>query len=225
MLPHLYLITQPVSNISYEDQVEKACRGGIKLVQLRMKNTTSDEYLDTAIRVKAVTKHFGATLIINDNPNIARLSGADGVHLGRSDMSPPEARKLLRPGMLLGGTADCFERICEIYPYVDYIGLGPFRFTTTKEKLSPILGIDRYNYIINRMREQKMNKPVFAIGGIILNDIPALLETGVYGIALSSSVVKAADITLAAQTYTQLIDKEKNKLQKTSFSSSVVMNN
>jgi thiamine-phosphate pyrophosphorylase len=209
MLPRLYLITQPVKGISLEEEVEKACIGGVRLVQLRMKKTSSDEYLDMSIRIRAITKKYGSTLIINDNPNIARLCGADGVHLGRSDMSPPEARRLLNPGMILGGTADSFERIAEIYPYVDYIGLGPYRFTTTKEKLSPILGIAGYQRILACMRKAKMDKPVFAIGGIVLNDIPDLLNTSVHGIALSSSIVKAADISLSAKEHIQLIEKEK----------------
>ena len=103
------------------------------------------------------------------------------------------------PECYWGGTANTFDRISDIYPYVDYIGLGPFRFTNTKQNLSPILGLEGYSHIMNKMREAGMSKPVFAIGGIEHADIPLIMETGVYGIALSSTIAKAACISEAAE--------------------------
>jgi len=197
-LPKLYYITQPIAGLTYSQQVEQVCQGGVRLIQLRIKNISEEEYMAIVLDVKLVTDRYQATLIVNDNITIACAANASGVHVGLHDISPPKARKLLLPRMLLGGTANTFERIQEIYPYVDYIGLGPFRFTTTKQNLSPILGIEGYSRIMQQMREQGMTKPVYAIGGIEPEDICSILETGVHGIALSSTIAKAVSISEAA---------------------------
>lgn len=208
----LYYITQPLANITYAEQVERVCMGGIRLIQLRMKDVSVEEYLNTALQVKQVTDTYSAKLIINDNLNIACASGAAGVHLGINDIHPAKARLKVAHGTLIGGTANTFERIKEIYAYVDYIGLGPFAFTTTKKNLSPILGIEGYQHIMQQMRDANITKPVYAIGGIEPNDIPAILHTGVSGIALSSTIAKSIDITqttaMLLATYFELHAKE-----------------
>ena len=198
-LSKIYYITQPVADMSYAQQVEQVCKGGVRLIQLRIKGVSDNEYLAVAKEVKCVADRYNATLIVNDNIEVACAAKVSGVHVGLNDALPLEARKRLLPGMLLGGTANTFERICEIYSYVDYIGLGPFRFTTTKQNLSPILGLEGYRQIMKQMREAGMSKPVFAIGGIEHVDIPLIMETGVYGIALSSTIAKSECISEAAE--------------------------
>jgi thiamine-phosphate pyrophosphorylase len=133
-------------------------------------------------------------LIINDRVEVAAAVDADGVHVGREDMSVREARRLLGESKIVGGTANTLEDIREhCLGGADYIGLGPYRFTATKKKLSPILGLDGYQRIMRAMEADGMDIPVMAIGGVGVADVGPLLETGVYGVAFSGLLVQAAD--------------------------------
>ncbi|MDR2692557.1 MAG: thiamine phosphate synthase, partial [Dysgonamonadaceae bacterium] len=135
---------------------------------------------------------YGADLYINDHVEICRRIGATGVHLGKSDMPPGEARKILGKNFIIGGTANTFEDILRLNAEgVDYIGLGPFRFTATKKNLSPVLGLPGYKQIMEQCAVRGINLPVFAIGGITAGDIPALLNSGITGIAMSSAILQA----------------------------------
>lgn len=174
--------------------------GGVRLVQLRLKDIPKDEMVRIAYDVKQVTDSFAAKLVINDNPEIAAQVNAYGVHLGINDMHPKQARSIVGDHLIVGGTANTFERIQELYAYVDYFGIGPFRFTNTKKNLAPILGVDGYTSILQRMRQSKMHKPVYAIGGIEESDFPVLMNTGIHGVAVSSLIAKStnADQTISA---------------------------
>ncbi|MFD1873918.1 thiamine phosphate synthase [Hymenobacter bucti] len=179
---------------------ELACRGGVRWVQLRVKNLPAAEWQQRALAVQAVCRHHGATLIINDNPALALAIGADGVHLGQQDMAPAEARALLGPQFIIGGTANTFADVAGLVAAgVDYIGLGPFRFTATKEKLSPILGLAGYAELLGQCQAAGFTTPIIGIGGVALADVPALLATGLHGVAVSGAIGSAADPTEAAQ--------------------------
>lgn len=207
MLPKLYYITQPVEGVSYTTQVEQVCVGGVRLVQLRLKDVPKDEMVRIAYDVKQVTDSFDAKLIINDNPEIAAHVNAYGVHLGANDMHPKQVRSIVGDHLIVGGTANTFERVLELYAYVDYLGIGPFRFTNTKKNLAPILGIDGYTSILKRMQQNKMHKPVYAIGGIEESDFPALMNTGIHGIAVSSLIAKSTDTEKTISTLNALLNQ------------------
>jgi thiamine-phosphate pyrophosphorylase len=181
---------------------ELACRGGVRWVQLRVKNLPAAEWQQCALDLQTVCRHHGATLIINDNPALALEIGADGVHLGKQDMAPAEARALLGPGFIIGGTANEFADLEGLVAAgVDYIGLGPFRFTTTKEKLSPILALAGYSQLLGHYQAAGFTTPIVGIGGVALADVPALLATGLHGVAVSSAIGGAADPTAAARLF------------------------
>jgi hydroxymethylpyrimidine kinase / phosphomethylpyrimidine kinase / thiamine-phosphate diphosphorylase len=205
--PPLYYITQPLLDLSYTKQVETVCAAGVKILQLRVKDCNYNEFLSLAREIKQITDKYGVILIINDNPEIANLIDAHGVHLGINDMSPAEARKILGKGKIIGGTSNTFKRVLEISSDVDYLGIGPFRFTQTKKNLSPVLGIEGYRNILKQMKDSGINIPVYAIGGIVRNDFSLLMETGIHGIAVSSVIANSSDIT---ETTKELI-KELNK--------------
>ena len=142
-------------------------------------------YIEFGSKAQELCDKYQAVLIINDNVSVAAKCHADAVHLGLDDMSVLEARKLF-PNKIIGGTANTFEHIKQrCNENVDYIGLGPFRFTSTKEKLSPILGLEGYQNIIQKMRQENLSTPIYAIGGIELKDIESIITTGLYGIAVS----------------------------------------
>lgn len=179
---------------SYLDSIQLALEGGCRWIQLRMKDALDEEVRPIAIEAQKLCRHYNATFIIDDRVALVRELGADGVHLGKNDMPIREARQILGPDFIIGGTANTFEDAKAHYEAsADYIGCGPFRFTTTKKKLAPVLGLDGYRHIIQQMRAANINIPVVAIGGITKDDIPAILQTGITGIALSGTVLRADD--------------------------------
>ncbi len=205
----LMYITDMDKNISIAEQVEQVCKGGIKLVQLRMKDTPEDELLRQAYLVKSICDRYNALFIVNDNVRITRQVDADGVHLGKEDMCPNEARTILGNEKIIGSTCNTLEDITKAYTNgVDYVGVGPFRFTTTKKNLSPILGNEGYKSICSEMKRDDISLPVFAIGGITTEDIPDLIESGVHGVALSSYIKNSTDMA----------DKTRNVLNIINFS-------
>jgi thiamine-phosphate pyrophosphorylase len=188
--------------VATAEAAELACRGGVRWVQLRAKNLPAAEWKQRALAVQAVCRHHGAMLLINDNPALALEIGADGVHLGQQDMPPTEARRLLGPDFIIGGTANTFADIEGLVAAgVDYIGLGPFRFTTTKEKLSPMLGLAGYACILARCQNAGFTTPIVGIGGITLADVAALRATGLHGVAVSGAIGSAADPAAAARLF------------------------
>ena len=179
---------------SYLDSIQLALEGGCRWIQLRMKDATDDEVRPIAVEAQKLCRAYGAKFIIDDRVALVRELGADGVHLGKNDMPIREARQILGPDYIIGGTANTFEDAKAHYEAsADYIGCGPFRFTTTKQKLAPVLGLDGYRQIIQQMRAANITIPVVAIGGITKDDIPAILQTGITGIALSGTVLRADD--------------------------------
>lgn len=190
----LQFITHYTGRYTYFDSARMALEGGCQWIQLRMKEATEEEVEKEAIRVQDLCRQYGATFIIDDHVALAKKLHADGVHLGKKDMPIAEARKLLGKDFIIGGTANTFEDVQMHYAAgADYIGCGPFRFTTTKKNLSPVLGLEGYRNIVSRMKEAGINLPIVAIGGIAFEDIPAIMQTGVSGIALSGSILRADD--------------------------------
>ena len=166
--------------------IEKVCKAGGRWIQLRLKNVSLIEHLNAAQQCRKICDQYDAIFIVNDNVGIAAESKADGVHLGLTDANPKDARKQLGEHAIIGGTANTLEDCLKhIKDGVDYIGLGPFRFTKTKEKLSPVLGYEGYRKITTQLAENKNSVPIIAIGGIDINDIQELKNTGISGVAVS----------------------------------------
>ena len=189
----LQFITHYTEKYSYVDSAHIALEGGCRWIQLRMKDAEESLLEETAIIVQNMCKEYGATFIIDDHVLLTKKIQANGVHLGKNDMSIAEAREILGDSFIIGGTVNSFEDILRNLQHVapDYFGCGPFRFTSTKKNLAPILGAEGYREIIRQMRDNHIHIPLVAIGGIGKNDILPLLENGVNGIALSSSILHA----------------------------------
>ena len=185
----LHYITHNLADYPISRQVEDVCKGGCRWVQLRMKNSNTEERLNEAMTIQPIVKQYGAKLIINDDVFVAKMADADGVHIGKDDMSPLEARKILGTNKIIGCTANTLEDVLRLsQDDIDYIGLGPFRFTSTKEKLSPVLGNEGIQQIVGEARAKGIYIPIVAIGGILLDDIGGLMDTGVHGIAVSGAI-------------------------------------
>ncbi|MEI6507144.1 MAG: thiamine phosphate synthase [Bacteroidota bacterium] len=208
MISRLQYITQETEKYSHAELAEFACKGGVNWVQLRVKNIPYDEWKKIAIEVQTVCKKHGATFIINDNVTLAKEIGADGVHLGLNDMNPKEARKILGNNFIIGGTAHHLEEVkFQIENKVDYIGIGPYRFTSTKNDLSEILGLEGIKEIVETFHETSLQIPFIAIGGIKVVDIPSLLTSGIYGVAVSSAINLAENKSESAEQFVQTISK------------------
>jgi len=186
-----------------EDQVRnihQALDAGCDWIQMRFKNQTEKDSFILAEEIKLLCEKYLASFIINDNLYLAQQINADGVHLGLSDMKIDEARTILGVEKIIGGTANTFEDIQNhVKNGCNYIGLGPFRFTNTKEKLSPILGLSGYFEILQKMKKNKIEVPVYAIGGITLKDINPLMETGIHGIAVSGIITESDEKKILIQ--------------------------
>lgn len=190
----LQFITHYNNRWSYLDSVRLALDGGCRWIQLRMKDATPDQIRPVAIQALKMCRDAGAVFIIDDQVELAAEIGADGVHLGKNDMPTDQARAFLGKDFIIGGTANTLDDVRNHWKNgVNYVGCGPFRFTTTKKGLAPVLGLEGYDSIVRGMKSEGIDIPIVAIGGITAGDIPAILATGVNGIALSGTVLSAPD--------------------------------
>lgn len=232
----LHYILCDVPGRPHTELAEAACAGGVRWIQLRLKNKPPEEMLAIAKQVQSVCRKNSATLLVNDYVEIAARIGADGVHLGKLDMAPSEARKMLGDEAIIGATTNSVEDVGRVEvrparsrtreprpgldsngpgldpagrglkPLVDYIGLGPFRFTTTKEKLSPVLGLEGIKRV-----SASTSLPVIAVGGIELGDVEALMAAGISGIAVASAIGNARDVTRAAQEFVRAVENSRKE--------------
>ena len=207
----IQFITHANDRYNYLDGVRIALEGGCRWIQLRMKDASEEEVLKTAESTRKLCRQYDAVFLLDDYVELVERSGADGVHLGKDDMPIDEARRLLGKDKIIGGTANTFEDVKRIYSAgADYIGCGPFRFTTTKKKLSPILGLDAYSRIIKQMNAYRINLPVIAIGGILLPDVSDIMQTGVSGVAVSGAILNANNDDNPVTTMKRFINELKS---------------
>lgn len=207
----LQFITHPSDRYSIVDEVRMAIEGGCRWVQLRMKDASDEEVREMALQLIPMCKETDTFLVIDDRVNVVNDLKVSGVHLGKNDMDPLKARELLGPHAIIGITANTADDILKYKGKdVDYVGLGPFRFTTTKKKLSPVLGLEGYAEIVKQVREAGMNIPIVAIGGITTDDIEPLMATGVNGIAISGTIISAENpVTTTAEIMKRLLNTQK----------------
>ncbi|GFD75360.1 thiamine-phosphate synthase [Tenacibaculum sp. KUL113] len=188
MISKLHYITQGKTPEEHLENVQRACASGAEWVQLRLKNLDPKTILKTAQKAREITNHFQTRLIINDYYKVAKEIKADGVHLGKTDTCPLKAKEYLGDLYIVGGTANTLEDCKKLLEKgVDYIGLGPYQFTETKKNLSPVLGTTGYQVLLE---ELKTTTPIIAIGGITTENIPEIIDTGVYGVAVSGAITQ-----------------------------------
>lgn len=188
----IQFITHSNERYDHVEGAKLALQGGCRWIQLRMKDAMEIDFLRAAKKIRRLCDEYHATFILDDHVEWVGLTGADGVHLGKNDMPVDEARKMLGRNRIIGGTANTFEDVERLSRQgADYIGCGPFRFTTTKKNLSPVLGLEGYRSITAQMKAHDIQLPIVAIGGILHQDIPAIMQTGVTGIAVSGAVLNA----------------------------------
>ena len=196
-----YISQGDTAEIQFKN-IENALKNSAKWIQLRWKGASKNELKVLAQKVKMLCENFNATFIINDDVDLVAEVDADGVHLGLEDLNVLKARQILGSEKIIGGTANTFEDVQQrISENCDYIGLGPLRFTSTKKKLSPILGFEAYQKIVNQLQQNSIDfPPIYAIGGITKKDIQQLQNIGIYGVALSQLITDKPSIIQELQT-------------------------
>lgn len=209
----LQFITHFTEEYSYIDSARMALEGGCRWIQLRMKGADDTLLEETALVIQGMCHKYGATFIIDDKVELALKIKADGVHLGKSDMPVDQARRLLGGDFIIGATVNSFEDVLHHLQgdSPDYFGCGPYRFTSTKQGLAPILGLEGYHSIVEKLRENDIRIPIVAIGGISKDDICQLMESGVDGIALSGSVLRAGDPVGEMRRIMDIINRNTHK--------------
>ncbi|MDY0930037.1 thiamine phosphate synthase [Chryseobacterium sp. CFBP8996] len=201
----LQYISQGFTKSEQELNIKKALDNGIKWIQIRWKNAPENEFIRLCEISKKLCADNRSVCIINDDVQIAKDIDAEGVHLGLKDTSIEIARQILGENKIIGGTANSISDVLQrMNESCDYIGLGPLRFTSTKEQLSPILGFEGYQKIIQTLKEKSLEIPkIFAIGGVVLEDIQFLQQIGIYGVAVSGQITNQPSITKEFKTVLQ----------------------
>ncbi|MGQ4275212.1 thiamine phosphate synthase [Terrihabitans sp. B22-R8] len=179
------------------DLVEEALAGGVTIVQLRDPDLPVRELVEDGRALRGLLKGRGIPLIINDRVDVALAVEADGVHLGQDDMGARDARRAAGPDLILGlsiGSPDEFEASRDDLPFVDYVGIGPVRGTSTKSDAGAAIGIDGFARV-----RKLVDRPVVAIGGLAQSQIGDLIAQGADGVAVVSAICGSADPQAAAR--------------------------
>lgn len=202
----LQFITDACDKYSIAEEVQMAIEGGCRWVQLRVKDATDDEVRLVAMELIPMCRETDTFLIIDDRVELVAELKVSGVHLGKEDMDPLQAREVLGPHAIIGVTANTAEDIIKYKGKdLDYFGVGPYKFTSTKKNLAPVLGLEGYRTLVKDVRDAGVQFPIVAIGGITKEDVKPLMETGVNGIAISRAIIDADDPVLYTSDVMELL--------------------
>ena len=206
--PRLYLILDPrqCRGRALAEIAAAAAKGGATLVQYRAKDLGTRQMVSDAREIRSALAPFAVPLLINDRVDVALAAGTEGVHLGQTDMSPDDARRLLGPGAVIGLTARSLEEV-EAAPIklIDYISIGGVFATRSKDNPDPPIGLEGLRRIAGRAAALS-DLPRTAISGIDARNCRAVIEAGVGGIAVISAICAAADPEQAAADLRRRVD-------------------
>jgi len=194
------LLTSSIAKRDIVEVARETIRGGADVVQLREKQVPDREVLRRALRLRELTAASGVLFIVNDRPDIAELSEADGVHLGQDELPPARVRRILTGGKLVGVSTHSLDQALQAHrDGADYIGMGPSFPSSTKDA-GPLIGLDTIRRIV-----AEVPVPGFAIGGITVDRVKALTDLGCRRIAVSSAIIAADDVAKATEAFKALL--------------------
>jgi thiamine-phosphate pyrophosphorylase len=190
-----HYLTQDLPNRSHAQQTQLACEAGANWIQYRCLTKSEEELIAEIHQVASICDDWGATLILTDHYHLLDQVDAQGVHLENMQADFNAVREIITDEKTLGASANSFEDILRISEsgMVDYIGCGPFAHTETKPNDYPLLGFKTYQEINLKMKAQHLQIPLLAVGGIKPEDVNRLMNTGIYGIAVSAAINKSDD--------------------------------
>lgn len=198
----LQFITHDIDPLTHIEQAQIACEAGAKWVQYRCLTKDDEALLNDIHAIAEICDDWGATLIVTNHVHLNRKADIQGFHIEDMDADFIALRRQLGEDITIGGSSNTAEGLIRLANEgVDYAGCGPFSTTTTKPNNSPLLGIAGYENVVSLLQEKGIEMPVLAVGGIKLEDVDALMATGIFGIAASSAINQAADMKSAYQDF------------------------
>lgn len=203
----LHFITNDIENLSHVEQANAACQAGAKWIQYRCLTKSDDALLRDINEISAICDDWGTTLIVTDHFHLAGRADIQGFHIEDMEADLSIIKQKLGDEYTLGGSANTLEGLTRlINEGADYLGFGPFSKTTTKPNDLPLLGTQGYIQLAYYLEQNNFDVPVLAVGGVGLADVENLMDTGIFGIAVSGAIVNANDIGEAYKNFKRLID-------------------
>lgn len=197
-IEQLHYITHDLETLSHVEQARIVCEAGGKWVQYRCLTKNDEELLNDINQIAAICDDWGATLIVTDHVHLKDKADIQGFHIEDMDADFLSIRAALGEAYTLGGSSNTVEGLMRLSrDGVDYAGFGPFAHTDTKPNSFPHLGLQGYAQAMMKLKALELELPVLAVGGVKIEDVDALLETGIFGIAVSSAINQAGDVEAA----------------------------
>jgi thiamine-phosphate pyrophosphorylase len=203
----LHFITHDIAQHSHVEQARIACEAGAKWIQYRCLTKNDEDLLSDVHIIAEICDDWGATLIVTDHVHLKGKADIQGFHIEDMDADFLALRAQLGEETTIGGSSNTVEGLIRLATEgVDYAGFGPFKVTTTKPNNAPLLGIAGYAEAMALLTEKNIVLPVLAVGGVTLADVPELMATGVFGIAVSSAINQSEDMRTAYEDfYTEVV--------------------
>jgi thiamine-phosphate pyrophosphorylase len=201
----LHFISHDLDTLTHIQQAEIACAAGAKWFQYRCLTKTDEDLLTDIQAIAEICDDWGATLIVTDHVHLNGKADIQGFHIEDMDADFMALREKLGEATTIGGSSNTLAGLIRLAGEgVDYAGFGPFTITTTKPNNAPLIGVEGYREAMLALKEQRIDLPVLAVGGVTLDDVDQLMETGVFGIAVSAAINQSADMSIA---YRQFYDR------------------
>jgi thiamine-phosphate pyrophosphorylase len=201
----LHFITHDIDQLSHVQQAQIACETGAKWIQYRCLTKSDDELLQDINIIAEICDDWGATLIVTDHVHLNGKADIQGFHIEDMDADFIKLKEQLGEAITIGGSANTVEGLIRLAQEgADYAGFGPFSHTDTKPNYFEHIGIEGYRKAMLQLQQRHIELPVLAVGGVTVNDVDELLQTGIFGIAVSSAINQAEDMRTA---YLSFYDK------------------
>jgi thiamine-phosphate pyrophosphorylase len=197
-IEQLHFITHDLNTLSHVEQARIVCEAGGKWIQYRCLTKDDDALLADINEIATICDDWGATLIVTDHIQMQGKADIQGFHIEDMNADFLKIRAQVGEACTIGGSSNTIEGLLRLAKEgVDYAGFGPFAHTDTKPNSYPHLGVQGYEQAMLKLKEMQVNLPVLAVGGVTINDVEALMQTGIFGIAVSSAINQAEDVEAA----------------------------
>jgi thiamine-phosphate pyrophosphorylase len=194
----LQFITHDLDHLSHVEQAGIVCQAGGKWIQYRCLTKNDEELLEDINQIAEICDDWGATLIVTDHIHLNGKADIQGFHIEDMNANFLSIRASLGEAVTIGGSSNTLEGLLRLAKEgVDYAGLGPFAHTDTKPNDFPLLGVAGYEKAMLKLKESEIELPIIAVGGVGVNDVEALMQTGIFGVAVSAAINRAADVEAA----------------------------
>ncbi|WP_316830527.1 thiamine phosphate synthase [Pedobacter aquatilis] len=198
----LQYITHDIPHLTHIEQAQNACEAGAKWIQYRCLTKADDELLKDINAIAEICDDWGTTLIVTNHIHLFGKADIQGFHIEDMDADFTSIREKVGDDITLGGSANTIENLIRLAKSgVDYAGFGPFSITETKPNDYPLITIEQYRSTIKELKALNITLPVLAVGGVKTYDVEALMQTGIYGIAVSGAINFADDFIEAYQDF------------------------